>query len=103
VAHLIDEAFLREAYRRTRKASAAGIDGVTAQRYAAHREENLQDLHARRRSGGDQAAPVARVWIETDDGGRRPIGTPAVEDTLGQRAVAMRVAAIYEQDFSDCS
>ena len=31
LAHLIDEDVLREAYRRTSKSSAAGIDGVTAQ------------------------------------------------------------------------
>jgi len=31
LAHLIDENVLREAYRHTRKASAPGIDGVTAQ------------------------------------------------------------------------
>jgi hypothetical protein len=30
VVHLIDEDFLREAYRHTHKSSAAGIDGVTA-------------------------------------------------------------------------
>jgi hypothetical protein len=31
LAHLIDVDFLREAYRHTSKASAPGIDGVTAQ------------------------------------------------------------------------
>ena len=30
LAHHMDEDFLREAYRRTRKDSAPGIDGVTA-------------------------------------------------------------------------
>ena len=77
LAHLIDEDFLREAYRHTSKASAAGIDGVTAQRYAEHLAENLRDLHERLRSGMSQAAPVERVWIEKDDGGRRPLGKPA--------------------------
>jgi RNA-directed DNA polymerase len=103
LAHLIDEDFLREAYRRTSKSSAAGIDGVTAQMYAEHLEENLRDLHERLRSGVYQAAPVERVWIEKDDGGRRPIGKPAFEDKIVQRAVAMLLEAIYEQDFSDCS
>jgi RNA-directed DNA polymerase len=103
LAYLIDEDFLREAYHRTRKSSAAGIDGVTAQQYAERLEENLRDLHERLRSGMSQAAPVERVWIEKDDGGRRPIGKPAFEDKLVERAVAMLLAAIYEQDFSDCS
>ena len=102
-AYQIDEDFLREAYRRTSKSSAAGIDGVTAQMYAEHLAENLRDLHERRRRGVSQAAPVERVGIEKDDGGRRPIGKPGFEDTMVQRAVAMLLEAIYEQDFSDCS
>jgi RNA-directed DNA polymerase len=103
LAHLIDEDFLREAYRHTRKSSAPGIDGVTAQTYAEHLDENLRDLHERLRSGRYQAAPVERVWIEKDDGGQRPIGKPAFEDKIVQRAVAMLLEAVYEQDFYDGS
>jgi group II intron reverse transcriptase/maturase len=103
LAYLIDEDFLREAYRQTSKASAAGIDGVTATQYAEHLEENLRDLHDRLRSGRYQAAPVVRVWIEKEDGGQRPIGTPAFEDKIVQRAVAMLLEAMYEQDLSDSS
>jgi RNA-directed DNA polymerase len=103
LAHLIDEDFLREAYRHPSKSSAPGIDGVTAKEYAEHLDENVRDLHARLRSGRYQAAPVERVWIEKDDGSQRPIGTPAFEDQSVQRAVAMRLAAIYAQDFYDCS
>jgi len=103
LAHLIDVDFLREAYRRTRKSSAAGIDGVTAKQYAEHLDENVRDLHERLRSGRYQAAPVVRVWIEKEDGGQRPIGKPAFEDKIVQRAVAMLLEAIYEQDFSESS
>jgi RNA-directed DNA polymerase len=103
LAYLIDTDFLREAYRQTNKSSAAGIDGVTAQQYAAHLDENLRDLHERLRSGCYQAAPVERVWIEKDDGGQRPIGKPTFEDKIVQRAVAMLLEAIYEQDFYDGS
>jgi RNA-directed DNA polymerase len=103
LAYLIDTDFLREAYQQTSKSSAAGIDGVTAQQYAAHLDENLRDLHERLRSGRYQAAPVERVWIEKDDGGQRPIGKPTFEDKIVQRAVAMLLEAIYEQDFYDGS
>jgi RNA-directed DNA polymerase len=103
LAHLIDEDFLHEAYRHTSTSSAPGIDGVTAKTYAEHLDENLRDLHERLRSGRYQAAPVERVWIEKDDGGQRPIGKPAFEDKIVQRAVAMLLEAIYEQDFQDCS
>jgi len=67
LAYLIDEDFLREAYRHTSKSSAPGIDGVTARSYAEHLDENLRDLHERLRSGRYQAAPVERVWIEKDE------------------------------------
>ena len=103
LAHLIDEDWLHEAYRHTSKSSAAGIDGVTAKIYAECLDDNLRDWHGRRRSGRYRAAPVERVGIEKDDGGQRPIGKPAFEDTIVQRAVAMLLEAIYEQDFHDCS
>jgi RNA-directed DNA polymerase len=103
LAHLIDVDFLREAYRRTSKASAPGIDGVTAQAYAEHLDENLRDLHERLHSGRYQAPPVERVWLEKDDGGQRPMGKPTFEDKMVQRAVAMLLEAISEQDFYDCS
>jgi retron-type reverse transcriptase len=61
LAHLIEEDLLREASRRTRKASAPGSDGVTAEAYAEHLDENGRDLHERWQSGRSQAGPVERV------------------------------------------
>jgi retron-type reverse transcriptase len=103
LAHLLDVDCLREAYRRTSKASAPGIDGVTAQAYAARLDENLRDLHERLRSGRYPAPPVERVWLEKDDGGQCPIGKPTFEDKSVPRAAAMLLEALYEQDFHDCS
>ncbi len=80
LAHHIDVDFLREAYRRTRKSSAPGVDGVTAKQYAENLESNLLSLHERLRSGRYQAPPVERVWLEKEDGKKRPIGKPTFED-----------------------
>jgi retron-type reverse transcriptase len=44
VAHLIDMEWLREAYRRTRKDGAAGVDGQTSAEFEQDLEENLQSL-----------------------------------------------------------
>ena len=101
--HLIDVDFLREAYHRTNKSASAGIDKVTAKDYAANLEVNLEDLYQRYRDGSYKAPPVKRVWIEKEDKSQRPIGIPAFEDKILQRAVAMILSAIYEKDFYDFS
>jgi hypothetical protein len=44
-------AFLKEAYRRTRKDGAVGVDGQTAQAYAEDLESNLESLLHRFKSG----------------------------------------------------
>lgn len=103
LAHLIDVPFLHEAYRRTRKDAASGVDRVTAGEYAGGLDRNLSDLHARLRSGRYRAPPVERVWIGKEDGKKRPIGIPTFEDKVVQRAVSMLLTAIYEGDFRDCS
>mgnify|MGYP003394309922 FL=1 len=103
LAQRMDVDFLREAYHRTRKDSAPGIDGVTAATYAEHLEENLRDLHARLRSGRDQAPPVKRQWLAKADGSQRPIGLPTFEDKSVQRAVTRLLGAIYEEDFHEFS
>jgi group II intron reverse transcriptase/maturase len=104
LAHHIDIEFLREAHRRTRKDGAVGVDGETAASYAANLDENLRSLLDRFKSGTYFAPPVRRVHIPKGDGSKtRPIGIPTFEDKILQRAVAMVLGAIYEQDFLDCS
>ena len=101
--HVIDFEWMREAYIRTRKDGATGIDGVTAKEYEAHLEANLRDLLERIKSGRYQAPPVRRVYIPKADGSQRPLGIPAFEDKVAQRAIAMVLEAVYEQDFLSCS
>ena len=103
LAHHIDVEFLREAYERTRKDAAPGIDGITAQQYAENLEANLTNLHEQLRSGSYKAPAVKRIWLDKEDGRKRPIGKPTFEDKIVQRAVAMLLGAIYEQDFQECS
>lgn len=102
--HHIDLAWLREAYQRTRKDGAVGVDGQTAADYEANLEANLQSLLDRAKSGTYRAPPVRRVHIPKGTGGdTRPIGIPTFEDKVLQRAVVMVLEAIYEQDFYDGS
>ncbi len=105
LAHHIDVDWLREAWRRTRKSAAAGIDGVTAEQYEADLEANLESLLERFKSGRYRAPAVLRVHIPKPGAGKRtrPIGIPTLEDKILQRAVVMVLEPIYEQDFLDCS
>ena len=104
LAHHIDIDWLREAYRRTRKNGATGVDRQTAAEYASNLESNLRSLLERAKSGSYVAPPVRRVHIPKGEGSQtRPIGIPTFEDKVLQRAVAMVLEAVYEQSFLDCS
>src|SRR5438552_4895320 len=104
LAHHIDIDWLREAYRRTRKDGATGIDRQTADEYASNLDENLRSLLERAKSGSYVAPPVRRVHIPKGDGSQtRPIGIPTFADKVLQRAVTMVLEAVYEQSFLDCS
>jgi RNA-directed DNA polymerase len=101
--HVIDLDWMREAYALTRKDGATGIDGVTAAKYEANLEANLVDLLERIKSGRYKAPPVRRTYIPKADGSQRPLGIPTFEDKVAQRAIAMVLEAVYEQDFRSCS
>lgn len=101
--HVIDIEWMLEAFRRTRKGGAAGIDGVVATEYEANLELNLRNLLDRLRSGRYKAPPVRRAYIPKADGTKRPLGIPTFEDKVAQRAIAMVLEPIYEQDFYSCS
>jgi group II intron reverse transcriptase/maturase len=103
LSHHIDVEWLREAFRRTRRDGAVGVDGQTWRDYERALETNLQSLLDRFKSGRYVAPPVRRVHIPKGDGRTRPIGIPTLEDKVLQRAVAMALSAVYEQDFLDCS
>jgi group II intron reverse transcriptase/maturase len=102
--HHLDPRWLAEAYERTRKDGAAGVDGQTADDYGASLRDNLESLRERAKSGTYWAPPVRRVHIPKGTGREtRPLGIPTLEDKVLQRAVVMALEPIYEQDFLPCS
>src|SRR5919106_6523068 len=100
---LLNETYLRECWCDIRKDAAYGVDHVSAEAYEQHLEENIHDLVERLKRKRYRAKLVKRQYIPKGDGQRRPLGIPAVEDKLLQRAVARILEAIYEQDFLRCS
>ena len=104
LAHHIDIDWLLEAYQRTRKDGAAGVDNVTAADYEQDLQGNLQRLLDQAKSGTYRAPPVRRVHIPKGTSGEtRPIGIPTLEDKVLQRAIVMLLESIYEHDFLECS
>lgn len=104
LAYHIDLRWLHEAYQRTRKDAAAGVDGQTAEEYAKDLGSNLKGLLERAKSDKYFAPPVRRVHIPKGTGKEtRPIGIPTFEDKVIQRAVQMVLEPLYEQEFLDCS
>ena len=105
LAHHIDIAWLHEAYVKTRKDGAVGVDGQTADEYEVDLWGNLQRLLDRAKSGTYVAPPVRRVHIPKagSPGETRPLGIPTFEDKILQRAVLMVLEPVYEADFLDAS
>jgi group II intron reverse transcriptase/maturase len=97
--HVYEVERLRAAYRAIRREAAAGVDGVTWRQYGENLEANLHDLSARLKRGAYRAKPVKRAYIPKADGRQRPLGVPALEDKVVQRAVVEVLNAIYETDF----
>jgi len=97
--HVYDPKRLRQAYFALKRDAAAGVDGETWQHYGERLDENLQDLSGRLQRGAYRARPVRRAFIPKADGRQRPLGVPALEDKIVQRAVSEVLNAIYEVDF----
>jgi group II intron reverse transcriptase/maturase len=104
LAHHMDLGWLYIAYQRTRPDGAVGVDGQTIDDFNKNLRGNLEALLEAAKSGTYQAPPVRRVHIPKGTGNEtRPIGIPTFADKVLQRAVAMLLEPIYEQDFHDCS
>jgi RNA-directed DNA polymerase len=97
--HIYNLDTLRMAYFSLKKEAAPGVDGETWRHYGEELERNLQDLTDRLKRGAYRAKPVRRVFIPKADGRQRPLGVPALEDKIVQRAAVEVLNAIYETDF----
>src|SRR3989454_6901045 len=101
--HIYNPETLRTAYFSLKKEAAPGVDGETWRHYGEALEDNLQDLSYRLKRGAYRAKPVRRAYIDKNDGRKRPLGVPVLEDKIVQRATVEVLNAIYETDFLDFS
>ena len=98
--HYLSVDWLKAAYERVKPDSAPGVDGRSWSDYGKNLDENLLGLLQRAKSGSYLAPPVKRVHIPKGDGKEtRGIGMPTIEDKVLQRAIAMLLEPLFEQDF----
>jgi len=106
---LYDKVFLKhileEAYKRSKtKGGSPGIDKQTfsdVEKYG--REKFLAELSEELRKRTYKPQAVKRVWIEKENGGKRPLGIPTIKDRVAQQACKMVIEPIFEADFDDSS
>ena len=103
LAHLIDEEALERAFHRLRKDAAVGADGITKEQYGQELKSNVRDLHERLRTKRWRHQPIRRVYIEKENGKRRPLGISSTEDKIVQETLREILEAIYEPLFCECS
>ena len=99
--HHLTVDLLRESFRSLKRKAAPGVDGMRWQEYETGLEDRITDLHSRVHRGAYRALPSRRVYIEKEDGRKRPLGVAALEDKIVQQAVVTILNQIYEEDFSD--
>jgi RNA-directed DNA polymerase len=97
--HHVTVDLLRESFYALKRKAAPGVDGVTWKEYEPGLEDRLVDLHSRVHRGAFRAAPSRRVYIEKEDGRKRPLGVASLEDKIVQQAVVTILNQIYEEDF----
>jgi RNA-directed DNA polymerase len=97
--HHVTVVLLRDSFYLLKKKAAPGVDGITWQEYETGLSDRIIDLHGRVHRGAYRAQPSRRVYIEKDDGRKRPLGVAALEDKIVQQAVVTILNQIYEEDF----
>ena len=96
---------LEEAYKRSKsKNGSPGIDNQTfAEVEKTGRGKFLTEISEELRKRVYKPQAVKRVWIEKENGGKRPLGIPTIKDRVVQQACKMVIEPIFEADFDNSS
>lgn len=99
----LDGELLRDAFEQLETGRAVGVDGISKEEYEHGLEERLIALQDRLHRETYRPLPSRRRWIPKGDGRERPLGIPATEDKVVQRALACILTEAYEEEFYDFS
>lgn len=98
---ILDSNNCRQAYRQVKaNGGAAGVDGMTVERFAGHAREHWPVIKAKLQDGRYRPGAVRGVCIPKPNGGERRLGIPTVQDRLIQQAVLQVLTPVFEPEFS---
>lgn len=105
---LIDKVYMIENLTKAFKAvksnkGAPGIDGETIETFEANMEANIVKLNYELKTNTYEPLSVRRVYIDKDDGSKRPLGIPTVRDRVVQQALKNVLEPIFEPNFHPSS
>jgi len=83
-----------------RNAGASGIDGMSAKQLRTHLTKHWFTIKRKLLEGSYAPSPVKRVWLEKENGGRRPLGIPTVLDRFIQQLIHGELQALCEPHMS---
>jgi len=111
---LLNEENLCWCFPQLNKKSAPGVDAVSYSTFEVKLDENIQRIVEDLKGNRYKAKLVRRKYIPKAGGkqqhnqnqsaplrrhGKRPLGIPTIGDKVLQKAVALILSAIYEEDF----
>lgn len=104
LTHLLNIRYLKKCYQLLKSGRAAGVDGRTVESYSKEEMNTTLEKTAKLiQSKKYKPQPVKRVYIEKENGKKRPLGMPTVIDKVVQLGIARILEQIYEQTFLSVS
>lgn len=103
LAHILNTDFLKQCYEELKRNRAPGVDGVTWEEYGKDLDKNIEGLVSKMKALKYIPQPVKRAYIPKDDGSKRGLGIPSIEDKVVQMGIKKILETIYEPVFLDSS
>ena len=89
--------------KRNKGSKTRGVDGVSVKEFREHLSDNLFQIHEELKSGTYTPQAVKRVYIDKEDGSKRPLGIPTIKDRIVQQALLNILQPIFEPEFHPSS